>query len=68
MAFGGRLVCQFDAIWDDNNWETENASNCCEGEIEFDDDYEATCLICGEECETIMLNASEIEPAKTKII
>ena len=68
MAFGGRLVCQFDAIWDNDNWEIENASNCCEGEIEFDNDYEATCLICGEECETIMLNAAEIEPAKTKII
>ena len=68
MGFGGRLSAQYEVIWDDFTWDIESASDCCEGEVELDDDYEATCLICGEECETIMKNTAEIKPAKTKII
>ena len=68
MGFGGRLSAQYEVIWDDFTWDIDQASECCEGEVELDDDYEATCLICGEECETIMKNTAEIKPAKTKII
>jgi len=68
MCFGGLLQAQYKVTWEDAHWETDSASDCCEGEVELDDDYEATCLICGEECETIMKNAAEIKPAKTKII
>ena len=67
-AFGGLLQAQYEVIWEDANWDLDSASDCCEGEVELDDDYEATCLICGEECETIMKNAAEIKSAKTKII
>ena len=68
MCFGGLLQAQYKVTWEDAHWETNSASDCCEGEVEVDDDYEATCLICGEECETIMKNAADIKPAKTKII
>ena len=68
MCFGGLLQAQYGVTWEDANWDLDSASDCCEGEVELDDDYEATCLICGEECETIMKNAAEIKPAKTKII
>ena len=68
MCFGGLLQAQYKVTWEDAHWETNSASDCCEGEVEFDDDYEATCLICGEECETIMKNAADIKPAKTKVI
>ena len=68
MCFGGLLQAQYEVIWEDANWETDSASECCEGEVELDDDYEATCLICGEETETVMKNTAEIKPAKTKII
>ena len=68
MCFGGLLQAQYKVTWEDAHWETNSASDCCEGEVEFNDDWEATCLICGEECETIMKNVAEIKPAKTKII
>ena len=68
MCFGGLLQAQYEVTWEDANWETDSASECCEGEVELDDDYEATCLICGEETETVMKNTAEIKPAKTKII
>jgi len=68
MCFGGLLQAQYKVTWEDAHWETSSSSDCCEGEVEFDDHHEATCLICGEECETIMKNVTEIKPAKTKII
>ena len=67
-AFGGLLQAQYEVIWEDANWDLDSASDCCEGEVELDDDYEATCLICGEECETISMNVTDIKPAKTKVI
>ena len=67
-AFGGRLLAQHDEVWDDVNWDLGQASDCCEGEVSFDDDmFEAKCLICGEECEYISMNSAEIKPAKIKI-
>jgi hypothetical protein len=68
MCFGGLLQAQYETTWENAHWELDAASECCEAEVSFDDDYEAKCLICGEECETISMNVAEIKPAKTKII
>ena len=67
MCFGGRLSAQYEVIWDDLHWDLDQASECCEGEVSFDEDYESTCLICGEETETISINVADIKPAKIKI-
>jgi len=67
MCFGGKLRAQQDYLWEDNHWELDQASECCEGEVSFDDDYEAKCLVCGEETETISMNVANIKPAKIKI-
>ena len=67
MCFGGRLSAQYKTIWDDLHWDLDAASECCEAEVSFDDDYEATCLLCGEETETISINVADIKPAKIKI-
>ena len=67
MMFGGLLQAQYEVIWEDANWDLESASMCCEGEVSFDKDYESTCLICGEETETISMNTTQIRPAKIKI-
>ena len=70
MCFGGRLSAQYEVIWDDVNWDLEQASGCCEAEVSFDEEDfhgEAKCLVCGEEAETISINAADIKPAKIKI-
>ena len=67
MMFGGLLQAQYETTWEDANWDLESASDCCEGEVSFDDEYEAKCLICGEETETISMNVADIKPAKIKI-
>ena len=68
MCFGGRLTAQHDKIWDDFNWDLDQASECCEGEVNWEhEDFEHQCLICGEETETISINAADIKPAKIKI-
>jgi len=67
MCFGGRLSAQYEVIWDDLHWDLDAASECCEAEVSHDDDYEATCLVCGEETETISINVADIKPAKIKI-
>ena len=67
MMFGGLLQAQYETTWEDANWDLESASECCEGEVSFDDDYEAKCLICGEECDTTSMNVADIKPAKIKI-
>jgi hypothetical protein len=66
MCFGGRLTAQHGEIWDDFTWDLDAASECCEAEVSHDDDYEATCLVCGEETETISINVADIKPAKIK--
>jgi len=98
MGYGGKLVCEGDAIWDDYNWNIDLASECCEGEVYNTDDEEFSlpqiplkeqknwvgkdktyktlkdipeywkypdyqCGICGEEANTINMNAAEIKPA-----
>ena len=70
MCFGGRLSAQYEVIWDDLHWDLDQASECCEAEVSFDEEGfhgEAKCLICEEETETISMNASQIRPAKIKI-
>lgn len=67
MAFGGRLSAQHEVIWDDLHWNIEQASECCEGEVSYDCEYDPKCLICGEETETISMNVADINPAKIKI-
>tara|TARA_R100001129_G_scaffold184494_1_gene169527 strand:- start:1178 stop:1735 length:558 start_codon:yes stop_codon:yes gene_type:complete len=68
MCFGGRLRAQQDYLWEDDNWDLDQASECCEGEINWDhEDFEHQCLICGDECETITMNVADIKPAKIKI-
>ena len=66
MGYGGRLSAQYEVIWDDFHWDLDQASECCEGEVSLDDD-ELKCLVCGEETETISINAADIKPAKIKI-
>ena len=68
MCFGGLLQAQYEVIWEDVNWELDQASDCCEGPINWEhEELEQQCLICGEECETISINAANIKPAKIKI-
>jgi hypothetical protein len=67
MCFGGLLQAQYETTWEDAHWDLEQASECCEGEVLFDEDYEAKCLICGEETVTISMNVADIKPAKIKI-
>jgi hypothetical protein len=67
MGFGGRLTAEYEVIWDNYSWDLEAASECCEAEVLFDDEYEAKCLSCGEETETISINVADIKPAKIKV-
>ena len=68
MCFGGRLSAQYKIIWDDLCWELDAASECCEGEVNWEHkEFEQQCLICGEETETISINVADIKPAKIKI-
>ena len=68
MCFGGRLSAQYKVIWDDLHWDLDQASECCEGEVNWEHkELEQQCLICGEETETISMNVADIKPAKIKI-
>ena len=68
MCFGGRLSAQYEVIWDDLHWDLDQASECCEGEVNWEHkELEQQCLICGEETETISMNVADIKPAKIKI-
>ena len=102
MCYGGILTAQYEEIFDNVDWDLEQASDCCEGEIFTIDDEEFSlpkhslerqtrhvgegkafqsiedvpesflypdyqCGICGEECETISMNASQVRPAQIKI-
>ena len=65
MCFGGRLSAQYEEIWDDLHWDLDSASECCEGEVNWEHkELEQQCLICGEETETISMNVADIKPAK----
>ena len=67
-AFGGNLQAQYKLIWEDNMWDLESASECCQGPINWEhEELEQQCLICGEETETISINVADIKPAKIKI-
>ena len=68
MCFGGILTAQHDKIWDDDHWDLDEASECCEGEVNWEhEEFEHQCLICGDECEIISINASQVRPAQIKI-
>ena len=68
MGYGGRLSAQYEVVWDDFTWDLEQASECCEGEVNWEHkELEQQCLICGEETETISMNVADIKPAKIKI-
>ena len=68
MGFGGRLSAQYEVMWDDLHWDLDQASECCEGEVNWEHkELEQQCLICGEETETISMNVADIKPAKIKI-
>ena len=67
-AFGGHLQAQYKLIWEDNIWDLESASECCQGPINWEhEELEQQCLICGEETETISINVADIKPAKIKL-
>ena len=67
MCFGGRLLAQYETLWDDLHWDLDQASECCEGEVNWEHkELEQQCLICGEETETITMNVADIKPAKIK--
>ena len=44
MCFGGRLLAQHDRHWDDNNWDIDQASDCCEAKVYYQDDEEYSLL------------------------
>ena len=68
MCFGGKLLAQHNKLWDDDHWDVDQASECCEGEVNWEhEELEQQCLICGEETETISMNVADIKPAKIKI-
>ena len=68
MGYGGILSAQHDKIWEDLTWDIESASECCEGEVNWEhEEMDQQCLICGEETETISMNVADIKPAKIKI-
>jgi len=68
VGFGGRLLAQYDRLWDDDHWDLDQASECCEGEVNWEhEELEQQCLICGEETETISINVANIKPAKIKV-
>ena len=68
MGYGGRLTAQHDKIWDDFTWDIDQASECCEGPINWEhEEIDQQCLICGEEADTISMNVADIKPAKIKI-
>ena len=68
MCFGGRLSAQYEVIWDDLHWDLDQASDCCEGEVNWEhEEFEQQCLICGEKTKTISMNVADIKPAKIKI-
>ena len=79
MCFGGRLSAQYEVMWDDNNWDIDQASDCCEAEVYYQDDEkyslleketlygtEYQCSDCKQECETVSINVADIKPAKIK--
>ena len=67
-AFGGHLQAQYKLIWENNIWDLESASECCQGPINWEhEELEQQCLICGEETETISINVADIKPAKIKL-
>ena len=77
MCFGGRLELHHDSgLHDCGDWEIENASECCEGKVYYQDDDEYTltendivgpypteyqCSCCKKECETISLPIHQIK-------
>jgi len=80
MCFGGRLSAQYKVIWDDLNWDIDQASDCCEAQVYYIDDKEYSlleketlygteyqCSDCKQECETVSMNVADIKPAKIKI-
>ena len=68
MGYGGILSAQHDKIWEDLTWDIESASECCEGEVNWEhEEMDQQCLICGEETETISMNVADIKPAKIKV-
>ena len=38
MCFGGLLQAQYQTIWEDVNWDLDQASECCEGEVNWEHD------------------------------
>ena len=40
MGFGGRLLAQHNKTWDNDHWDLDQASECCEGEVYNTDDEE----------------------------
>ena len=68
MCFGGLLQAQYETIWEDAHWDLDEASECCQGPINWEhEELEQQCLICGEETETRSINVADIKPAKIKI-
>ena len=39
-AFGGHLQAQWEILWEENTWDLEQASDCCQGEVYNTDDEE----------------------------
>ena len=77
MCFAGTLIVHgAQGLFDDQFYETDSASDCCEAKVyyEGDDDYTLTeddikgsyptgyqCSECKEDCETFMMNVSKIK-------
>jgi len=70
MCFAGTLIVHgAQGLFDDQYYETDSASDCCEAKVFCDGEDEYTleegsewqCSECKKECETIMMNESEIK-------
>ena len=51
MAFCG-IVYYSDGKINHSHGEIIQVSDCCEKEVDWDDDYESSCSKCGQECES----------------
>ena len=82
MAFGGKLSAHYNNFWNDDHWELEQASECCEAEVFYVDDERYSlkeedihttygtdyqCSKCKKETETISMNVANITPSNIRI-
>jgi hypothetical protein len=62
MCFAGIFEIQHNEVYEDQCWDTESASECCNAEIDWDHpEYDYCCTMCGCETETVSVKKDEIK-------